>query len=221
MKNTAIHRFWNFDILEIFTRLFVAIQMRVSQTRECRVILAVAIDHLSKSPLSSLSRVCYPLESRLVQPLLGIKTICHYTHSWSETHGYACLILELNTKANHGCWGTPHAIGTSSTHSDCHNTEMLLFWLMVINYSKELHGRFYKTLTDLLASVNWLRFEDLFGETEVFAYARTTTKTKLPWRTTTGNISWRTAAVPGSHSAILCPVMAILLTTSTWTSIIL
>ncbi|XP_063821249.1 uncharacterized protein LOC135071388 [Ostrinia nubilalis] len=41
--------------------------------------------------------------------------------------------------------------------------------------SKELHGRFYRTLTgpdvDLLASVNWLRFGDLFGETEGFACA--------------------------------------------------
>ncbi|XP_073944655.1 uncharacterized protein [Choristoneura fumiferana] len=41
--------------------------------------------------------------------------------------------------------------------------------------SKELHGRFYKTLTgpdvDLLASVTWLRFGDLFGETEGFVCA--------------------------------------------------
>ncbi|XP_063619204.1 uncharacterized protein LOC134792018 [Cydia splendana] len=41
--------------------------------------------------------------------------------------------------------------------------------------SKVLHGRFYKALTgpdvDLLASVNWLRFGDLFGETEGFACA--------------------------------------------------
>lgn len=41
--------------------------------------------------------------------------------------------------------------------------------------SKELHGRFYRALTgpdvDQLASVNWLRFGDLFGETEGFACA--------------------------------------------------
>lgn len=41
--------------------------------------------------------------------------------------------------------------------------------------SKELHGRFYRALTgpdvDALASVNWLRFGDLFGETEGFACA--------------------------------------------------
>ncbi|XP_061704430.1 uncharacterized protein LOC133515871 [Cydia pomonella] len=41
--------------------------------------------------------------------------------------------------------------------------------------SKVLHGRFYKALTgpdvDLLASVNWLRFGDLFGETEGFVCA--------------------------------------------------
>ncbi|CAB0030643.1 unnamed protein product, partial [Trichogramma brassicae] len=41
--------------------------------------------------------------------------------------------------------------------------------------SKVLHGRFYRALTgpdvDLLASVNWLRFGDLFGETEGFVCA--------------------------------------------------
>ena len=41
--------------------------------------------------------------------------------------------------------------------------------------SKELHGRFYRALTgpdvDRFASVNWLRFGDLFGETEGFACA--------------------------------------------------
>ncbi|RVE44451.1 hypothetical protein evm_010855 [Chilo suppressalis] len=41
--------------------------------------------------------------------------------------------------------------------------------------SKELHGRFYRALTgpnvDQLASVNWLRFGDLFGETEGFVCA--------------------------------------------------
>ena len=41
--------------------------------------------------------------------------------------------------------------------------------------SKELHGRFYRALTgpdvDALASVNCLRFGDLFGETEGFACA--------------------------------------------------
>lgn len=41
--------------------------------------------------------------------------------------------------------------------------------------SKELHGRYYRALTgsdvDLTASVNWLRFGDLFGETEGFVCA--------------------------------------------------
>ena len=41
--------------------------------------------------------------------------------------------------------------------------------------SKELHGRFYRALhgpdVDLLASVNWLRFGNLFGETEGFVCA--------------------------------------------------
>ena len=41
--------------------------------------------------------------------------------------------------------------------------------------SKELHGRFYRVLhgpdVDLLASVAWLRFGDLFGETEGFVFA--------------------------------------------------
>ncbi|XP_045535833.1 uncharacterized protein LOC123721337 [Papilio machaon] len=41
--------------------------------------------------------------------------------------------------------------------------------------SKELHGRFYRALhgpdVDLPASVNWLRFGDLFGETEGFVCA--------------------------------------------------
>ncbi|KAJ0170136.1 hypothetical protein K1T71_014064 [Dendrolimus kikuchii] len=41
--------------------------------------------------------------------------------------------------------------------------------------SKELHGRFYQALygpdIDLPASVNWLRFGDLFGETEGFVCA--------------------------------------------------
>ena len=41
--------------------------------------------------------------------------------------------------------------------------------------SKELHGRFYRALhgpdVNLLASVNWLRFGDLFGETEGFVCA--------------------------------------------------
>ncbi|KAJ8736966.1 hypothetical protein PYW07_000237 [Mythimna separata] len=41
--------------------------------------------------------------------------------------------------------------------------------------SKELHGRFYRALhgpdVDLLASVSWLRFGDLFGETEGFVFA--------------------------------------------------
>ena len=38
-----------------------------------------------------------------------------------------------------------------------------------------LHGRYYRALTghdvDLHASVNWLRFGDLFGETEGFVCA--------------------------------------------------
>ncbi|KAA5659599.1 hypothetical protein F3G64_34350, partial [Pseudomonas aeruginosa] len=41
--------------------------------------------------------------------------------------------------------------------------------------SKELHGRFYRALTgpdvDQLASVAWLRFSNLFGETEGFIFA--------------------------------------------------
>ena len=41
--------------------------------------------------------------------------------------------------------------------------------------SKELHGRFYRALhgpdVDLLASISWLRFGDLFGETEGFVCA--------------------------------------------------
>ena len=41
--------------------------------------------------------------------------------------------------------------------------------------SKELHGRFYRALhepdVDFLASVSWLRFGDLFGETEGFVCA--------------------------------------------------
>ncbi|CAH2068452.1 unnamed protein product, partial [Iphiclides podalirius] len=40
---------------------------------------------------------------------------------------------------------------------------------------KELHGRFYKALhepfVDTVASLNWLRFGDLFGETEGFVCA--------------------------------------------------
>ncbi|CAH2208720.1 jg1395 [Pararge aegeria aegeria] len=41
--------------------------------------------------------------------------------------------------------------------------------------SKELHGRFYKALSgpdvDQIASVSWLQFGDLFGETEGFVCA--------------------------------------------------
>ncbi|CAG5023784.1 unnamed protein product [Parnassius apollo] len=40
---------------------------------------------------------------------------------------------------------------------------------------KELHGRYYKALhepfVDTVASLNWLRFGDLFGETEGFVCA--------------------------------------------------